>query len=365
MFSRYRLVGLVLALTLTLLAGACGNDDGDTSGAEGAATDTAATDTTDTAETDTTGTEDAAPAVEQTTMTTPIDGLSVTVNADGSRTITHPAGETTIPAERPARIAVTGDPLTDSLVSIGIEPSAATADYGTEFTEHLADLLPDDVEIIEWAGDSVNLEQLALADPDLILTEIYGAPDSVWDAVTQIAPAISFGDPWASTSKDVVTTMGMVFGLEDEAAAAIARYEEKVAETRERIAPVVDDRNVVFVQVYADELRLVTPTYGYLGPLLFGDLGLEAFAYEGDATSLSPELLGELTADVMILQPDFDSEELLGRVLDSPLLASLPSSREGRVFAVEGDTAWQTWSAVGLNANTAVLQALEDLLATG
>lgn len=350
LIDRRRFAGVLVAVltTVATVVAACGgSDSGDDAAAD--ATAIPATDTTSEA----TGTGPIA---------TPLPGVAVTENPDGSRTITHPRGSVTLPAELPARIAVTGDPLTDSLLSLGVTPAAATADYGAAFTAHLAEGL-EGVERIEWVDNGVNIEQLAAARPDLIITEDWGTPEESWGAVSQIAPTISVGDPWAATSRDVVTALGMILGLEDAAEQAIGEYEAVVADARSRLVEVVGDRSVALVLVYPDELRLVTESYGYLGPVLFGDLGLTPFGYPGDPESISPELMGDITADVVVMQPDADGTDLLTDVLEQPLVANLPAAQTDRLYVVENPVAWQTWSAVGLHANTAFVSDLLRLIA--
>jgi ABC-type Fe3+-hydroxamate transport system substrate-binding protein len=115
--------------------------------------------------------------------------------------------------------------------------------------------------------------------------------------------------------------------------------------------------------VYPDELRLVNDSNGYLSPVLFGDLGLTPYEYPGDPESISPELVGDLAADVVVLQPDFDGTDLLAQVVEQPLVQNLPAAQNDQLFVVDDPLAWQTWSAVGLKANTAFLQDFVALLA--
>lgn len=151
------------------------------------------------------------------------------------RTIEHAAGETEIPAE-PLRIVSTSPSITGSLLAIGAPLTASAAATVTPLTDdkgfftQWAEVADDRGIEVLYADLQLDLDAVDLFEPDLIIGSVNGADSTLeaYDQLSEIAPTVLF-DYGIVTWQELTTELGEITGLEEEAAATIAEYDEWVA----------------------------------------------------------------------------------------------------------------------------------------
>lgn len=261
-------------------------------------------------------------------------------------TIEHAFGETTVEAD-PQRVVTWGWGSTDAALALGEVPVAIPlAGYGgnedgvlpwvaEELEEQGADtpvLLPD--------TDGIPFEQIAAADPDVILAVYSGITAEEYETLSAIAPTVAYPDQaWSTPWRDVVRTVGTALGDPEGAEQVVADADAAVAEAARAhpelagttVAAVWDTADAFYVYEEAD------PRVEFLT-----DLGMEVAPSvselsTGESTfyyTLSPELVGGLTSDVLLSYAD--TPEQAEQFLTRPYTASLPQVRDGAVASVVG-----------------------------
>lgn len=152
-------------------------------------------------------------------------------------TIEHRYGSTQIPA-RPERVVTVGLTDHDTVLALGITPVALTDWFGDQpngVWPWAQDLLGDAQPVV-LDSSQINFEQVAAADPDLILGVNSGLTQQEYDKLSQIAPTVAqsgkyadFGTPWQEQTR----TIGTALGRSEQAAQLIADVEADFAAARE------------------------------------------------------------------------------------------------------------------------------------
>ncbi len=223
--------------------------------------------------------------------------------AEGSRAFTDDLGtELCVPAD-PQRIVTLWDAfLTVPLLELGVTPVGSqgrgtTADEAYIRGARLMTGLDFAAEGIQWVGDwPVDLEAIAALAPDLIITAPWMEVDS--SDLQVIAPTVSL-DPSAQPMEEtfaelaeLTNTQARLAALQDAWAAQIDRLKALVPEG-------LSVSSIYFAgegEVYAD------PSYGAVARIL-AEIGVaqpEAIASLADDLAVSPELLPQMDADVIL-----------------------------------------------------------------
>jgi iron complex transport system substrate-binding protein len=311
---RRRAASAVVALSALLLVAACSGGDGDA----GDAGSTAPAGT---------GTEAG------------VGGFPVTLD--------HAFGSTTV-EEEPERVVTWGWGAADAAVALGVTPVAIPFQaYGgdddgvlpwiREAIEEAGDEVPT---VLPDTGDDVPFEEIAAADPDLILAQYSGLTEEQYTTLSEIAPVVAYPDePWSTPWRDVVTIAGEALGRADEAQAVLGDIDAQVAEQRAAhpefeglsLAATWDTAGVFYV--YADE----DPRVEFM--LDLGFVNAPAVdALETDESpfyfTLSTERLDELTSDVLVAYATTDEE--LQAFLGAPYAQVMPQVTSGAVAPLVG-----------------------------
>jgi len=249
-------------------------------------------------------------------------------------------------AEAPVaqRVVVLG--LEDEAVALGVRPVGVGETHAGDVAPHLRRALRG----VRRLGPSYepSLERVAALRPDLIVLDQY-TDEAVGRQLAQIAEkaVVRLGDAGGvEGASDHLLQVGRALGLERRARERAAEHERRMADARRRLAGAREP--VAFLRVRPDELRLVTPTWGYIGPVLYGDLGLTPApvvlaAERRDDTprdghvTLSLERIPSIDARRLFhLSEDDEAFERVTRVW-----RRVPAVREGRTHAVD-PVVWQT-----------------------
>ncbi|MEM7323352.1 MAG: ABC transporter substrate-binding protein [Actinomycetota bacterium] len=357
-----RLAAVVAASTL--LVAACGSGEessDDASGTAPDAADNAATESADGSEEDTSAgdngqAEDGSSEDDQSEDGSSGDGAD---SADFPRTVTDAIGTVEIPAP-PARVVALDQSMLDIAFVLGLEVIGYTtfADPDGPIPEIYAEAAAELAAEAEWLGDllSPNLEAIAGARPDLILTSVV-RHETISDQLSQIAPTVmseSAGGGW----KDALRLAAEATGREAVAEQAIADYEARAAALGSSIRDEFDDPTISVVR-FVDVIRLYQPV-SFSGVVL-ADAGLARPASQQDTENfisvISIEEIADADADVIVYATFDDPRvtETVTEVVAGPLWGQLTAVQAGNVHAVE-DSRWMT--AVGLFGANAILDDL-------
>lgn len=289
------------------------------------------------------------------------------------RTVVHAMGSTEIPAA-PTRVVTLDMSFVDAALALDTpivgyvlyqDPEGSLPAY---FGNALATLATDAV----YLGDLLepNLEQIAAARPDLILTSKV-RHEALYDQLSAIAPTImseSAGAGW----KDNIRLSAEALGKEALATDVIAAYEARAAAVGTAINEAAGDPVISIIRVASMEAFRIYQRASFIGVVL-DDAGL---ARPANQQSLDPAQFmieesyenlaaADAGADRLFYtifgnEDPADEQATAGRALleGSPLWANLPSVQAGNAVE-QSDEIWM--SAVGMFGAHAVL---DDLAAT-
>lgn len=267
-----------------------------------------------------------------------------------TRTVEHARGTTEVPTS-PLRI-VTLEPVElDTSVALGVIPvGTAVLSEATGVPAYLG----DDAAAIETIGTvpAPRIESIAALQPDLILgTETRHG--EFYDQLAAIAPTVfmaSQSDPW----QDNVRFVGRALGLEDKADELLGDYENRCAEVAAEHD--TDGKTAQLIRPRDDVLTLY-------GPLSFAGSTLECAGFttppraewaDEISVDLSPELVGEARADLIVVTSATPSDPAAIPVSITANAAALPNPH-----AVD-QSYWIT--GVGPKGGQAVLDDIDRIL---
>lgn len=303
--------GVAVAATALLLAGCSGSSDGGSAGPDGSGSgDSAAS--------------DFAPV-----------------------SIEHAFGTTEI-EEQPERVVTWGWGAADASIALGVVPVAIpTQSYGGDENG----LLPWIAEELDEQGaepptmlaesEEPPYEEIAAAEPDVILANYSGITEEQYDLLEQIAPTVAYPDqPWSTPWREVITTAGEALGKTEEAEQVLADIDAEVADAAEQlpelegrtVAAVADSAGTFYVYKKEDPRVEFTLDLGAENAPAVDELatGDSSFFY-----TLSYEQLDRLESDVLVAYAPNQRE--LDRFLASDAAQAMPQVRSGAVAGVVGE----------------------------
>jgi ABC-type Fe3+-hydroxamate transport system substrate-binding protein len=266
------------------------------------------------------------------------------------------------PAERPVpvgRAASVGRIVSlgqeDELLALGVRPVAAGVTLSGEFAPHLQRALRG----VPSVGPSFepSLERILAARPQRIFSDEF-VEESLGDDLRRIARLHVVRSPVEGGVEGVASVLRQTagpLGLRARADERLGVHRERMAAARERLAGVRG--TVAFLRVRPDEVRLVTPDWGYIGPVLHGDLGLEPAPYVREVAPRDRERVGYVDLSLERI-PRIDADHLLFLAEDDEALTRVerlwdrvPAVRAGSLHRVDA-VVWQT-TAVQANERKA------------
>lgn len=262
-------------------------------------------------------------------------------------TIEHAFGETII-EEEPERVVTWGWASTDATIALGVTPVAIPFEsYGgdeegvlpwiREALEERGESIPT---VLTNTGADVPFEEIAAADPDVILAHYSGLTEEQFATLSEIAPVVAYPDqPWSTPWRDIISITGEALGREDEAEEVLAGIDASLAEAAAAhpefegvsLATAWDTAGTFYV--YADE----DPRVEFMLDLGF----VNAPAVDALDTDESPfyftlsyERVSELSSDVLVVYGSTPEEAQA--LLDAPYAQSLPAVQQGAVAQLVG-----------------------------
>ncbi|MDA8370335.1 MAG: iron-siderophore ABC transporter substrate-binding protein [Nocardiopsaceae bacterium] len=286
-----------------------------------------------------------------------------------TRTVEGAQGTVEIPAE-PERVAVLWRPTLAAATRLGVDVAATAGDPGGD--HGLAPFLPEDrdgadVPVISAsaAENEIDLEELASADPDLIIgvRTQNGFQAEMLPELEAIAPTVLLDWTGTDSWRGHLAEVGEVLGRQDEAEQAEQEYSDAVADARTEIEEAVGDPADTEVSLLrlqdAQEIRIETPA-SFPGQIA-DDLGLarpEAHTEaDGDTDFISEsyENLDRADADVLFVLSGSGYEDA-PETFDSGVWSQLEAVQDERVYAADYDY----WGAAN---HYAALRVIDDITA--
>ncbi|WP_277831121.1 ABC transporter substrate-binding protein [Speluncibacter jeojiensis] len=274
--------------------------------------------------------------------------LALTVAACGSDdtapaagpavTIEHTLGSTTITGV-PQRIVTLGSQWLDATESLGVTPvgyidNVALTTGGTPAPWEPAALA--DSKQIDAKGDIV--EQVAALRPDLILAPGFATDRQTYDQLSKLAPTIpNLGTEQVEPWDEEVEIMGRILHREDRAKQVVADVNGEIDALAQQ-NPGLKGKTFVtsFLASPTQLMVLADPKDG--ASALFERLGMQLPAHlvaevgSAGRTALSPERLGDLDSDLLVIT---SPANLTDSIAQLPGYDELPAVRKGAVAKVD------------------------------
>ncbi|WP_072804876.1 iron-siderophore ABC transporter substrate-binding protein [Rhodococcoides yunnanense] len=232
------------------------------------------------------------------------DDTSSSSKAEGSGnfpvTISHHFGETAIDSE-PSRVVTIGFNEQDFTLALGVKPVATRGNLSYDYRQRpWAQEALGGTEIPEVGSTELNVEQIAAAEPDLILGPYSFIEQGQYDQLSDLAPTIAdiggYDDVPAATWQQEFEVIGKALGKEQETADRTAELEQKF-QTAQDENPQFAGKSLALTFVMDDGSYMILGSDD-IRALFFTDLGFEI----PEATEIiSPEKLDQLDTDVLVI----------------------------------------------------------------
>lgn len=292
--------------------------------------------------------EDAAPQSSPTASSPASESPSASANpvagtspAAAERVMVDAMGhEVTIQAN-PKRIIASY--LEDYLVTLGVKPAAQ---WSIKDGKSVQNYLQGDLAGIPTIGFDLPPEAVLSFNPDLI---IIGSESSVqkglYEQYAKIAPTYVIGDEINNDWRKALLKIGEVLGKSAEAEKALADYNQKAADAKEKLQAAVGEKSAAALWLVQKQFYLVDETRSS-GAVLYGDLGLKQpnlvteIPQEAKANwnPISLEKLAELDADHIFL---VNSDKAQGAdTLNDPIWQGLAAVKAGQVYEMDTNKSW-------------------------
>lgn len=248
------------------------------------------------------------------------------------RIVQHDAGQTTVTGE-PQKIATLDYRLADQLLALGIKPYASATYMGSLELPYLdRDALTGVIPL----GDTPNLEAVAEAEPDLILSR----DAKVYDELSKIAPTAILEPP--TDWRTGFLTTGDIVNKQEEARKWLEQYDQQLAEARKRIAEhVKPGETFMYLRIQPKVIRVYGPNHGF-AEVLFSGLGLTpAPGIEAikKAEQISLESLPDFNPDYLFLEVGSSGDDAAAQAdyetyAATSIWKNLDAVKKGRVYSV-------------------------------
>lgn len=285
-------------------------------------------------------------------------------NEGATRTVEGAFGEVEVPAE-PQRIIADAVSTYAHLVSLGVTPVAVALPTGIS-PDYISDDAGEMTNVVSEDGWTIDVEQALALQPDLIVAVGADYNEENCQRYQAAVTTFPFVDVYESGTdqdiKDTLVGIAIALGKEDEAAAAIAAYDERVAALSERIAATdLVDQAIGVVRI--DVGGFIGIRTDGAGPALLATMGLHQPDWP-EATvdgyvELSLETLEILDlCDVLLVNTDDDVVIEDSVVFRSPLWGQLAVVSEGRALFAGA------WNGGDLPQMERILDDLDRLVVT-
>ena len=262
-------------------------------------------------------------------------------------TLSSPYGESVIP-QRPARVATVGANAVDTelLLAMGGVP-VTTNGLGYNKAPWLVEAAAGRIELVfeteSW--DQYPYEAIAAAKPDVIVAFGYDLTNS-FAKLSEIAPVVTSDKPWtgyfSNPWQDNIRILGKALDLGSAAEKVVADYDAYVADTR-KAHPEFEGKSLSYTVWFGTQRGLSYQSLpGSTIADVFTSIGFTQTQQAGsfsETQTVSPELMGSIDADVLIVAGSENSTTLapdtLPGLTDSAVFQGLEAWKSGRTVITE------------------------------
>lgn len=259
------------------------------------------------------------------------------------KTVETDKGEVEIPAN-PKRIVsdyYLGEFLAVDTKPIIASPYALNNPYLKDYVEG--------IEPMNITSSTTTQEQIAEADPDLIVT----ITEADYDKYSKIAPTVYIEDGKRS-DEELFKYIASLVGKENEAEAYLDSFNKKVQDSKKEVQEIVGDQTVSIVELWPQQIYSMGSHFARGGTILYDMWDLKApeivekEMVKGDEPYkvISLEALPEYTGDFIFYSvlDGTDPKE----VIDSKIWETLPAVKDGKTMEYE-QVAWMHRDPITLN----------------
>ncbi|WP_138754359.1 AraC family transcriptional regulator [Paenibacillus sinopodophylli] len=244
------------------------------------------------------------------------------------------------------RIACLYPPFIDAMLALGVLPIA----YMIEPAHPLYMRLTDSVHLghLEAGFGEREASLLAAVKPEYILCSDYIDPYQE-TLMNRMAPVLAV--TWRRSRREDLLEIARILGKLDQAAAILTEYERQTELAREQLSRQVGRRTVALLRFNSQQLRLYGgPSQGFVGPILYGDLGLQApslvqkLAWRSWWAEIELSQLAELDTEFLLIVIDPGMEQQAASIMRGEIWSKLAAVRNGQVHQAD----YYTWMSSGL-----------------
>ncbi|MDT9718452.1 helix-turn-helix domain-containing protein [Paenibacillus sp. ClWae2A] len=183
------------------------------------------------------------------------------------------------------------------------------------------------------------------------------------DRFEQVAPTFyveHLGEDWRSILRSTADVLGKVNRVQD----VIGAYEDKALEAKSRLSRYMRGQTVAFLRISASDITLYGDQQGYVGPVIYQDLGLTPHSRVQQWTRherrifIGLEQLSQLHADHLLITFDTGNSAKPGderELLERDEWKRLPAVKSGNVYEVD----FMSWMNYGVISHG---KKIEDIL---
>ncbi|OZF26094.1 ABC transporter substrate-binding protein [Rhodococcus sp. 14-2483-1-2] len=218
-------------------------------------------------------------------------------NETRTRTVTHELGVTEVPVD-PERIVATDEYAAMSLLAVGIVPDVVFTGFGSAIGGTVLRNAGAQVIDVPPVG-APPTEEILAEQPDLVVGSDYGDP-TVYEAISDTVAMVPM--PYASPWKESLEFTATMFDRHDEAARLRTMLDTEIDSLR---STVTTDPTSLSVLMYSSDILAVatgiSPSSSMAARVGITAPTLQTAASAAPWTALSPELLPEQAADVVVV----------------------------------------------------------------
>lgn len=247
--------------------------------------------------------------------------------------------------------------LEDFVLALGVKPVLQCSHHSWGTQQYLG---LDDVPEFDVSQQDA---QFHLGNvPDFIMLD-KGYDRWNLDRFEQVAPTFyvdHLGEDWRSILKSTADVLGKVNRVQD----VIGAYEDKALEAKGRLARYMRGQTVAFLRISSSDITLYGDQQGYVGPVIYQDLGLTPHSRVQQWTRherrifIGLEQLSQLNADHLLITFDTGNSAKPGEereLLERDEWKRLPAVKSGNVYEVD----FMSWMNYGVISHG---KKIEDIL---
>lgn len=263
--------------------------------------------------------------------------LSTTVDSELEfpYTYTDAAGREITIEKEITSIAVDYLPLWESLMLLGVQPTAASGVEG--YVGKWNAFEGYDLTAVKNLGNKeVNLEVLAEVNPDLILTQVHDVNNIEISNYEKVGQVAVFDNKTKMDWKTSLREMGKLVGKPKKAEEVIKETEAKLADAKVKLDEKYKDQTVMQVSVMGlDNYHMIYRDE------LYGENGLGLNTPEGFATGpkfeqISIEAIAEMNPDYLFVNVFYGDDPVFEEMQSSSVWQNLDCVKNGRVYNIGG-----------------------------